>query len=127
MPTVTNAINISINAQIALPGVGSAAGASALSYNSTTGVYYDAVVLVASGSWNALSIGGVTSSTAQFIYVRNTDATNYVTVSTDSGGANPFTRLLPGEQMLVPYNPSSTYYVEAHTAACLCLVVVFDA
>lgn len=127
MATVTNAINLAVNLAINLPGIGSASGVSSSSYNSTTNVYYTATVSIATGSWQALSIGGVTSSTAQFIYFRNTDPTNFVTLSTNSGGTNPFAKVLPGQQLIVPYVPSATYYAEATTGACECLVLVVDA
>lgn len=122
---MANEISASVNLQVSIAGVGSASGASAQSYNSTTGVFYDATVSL-STSATAVAIGGVTASTQQFLYIRNQDPTNYVEISMVSDGTVPFARLKPGEQMLIPMVPSATYYSKAHTGACLCLVIVLD-
>lgn len=127
MATVSNAINATGNFQINLPGIGSAVAASSISLNSTTGNFSNTTQLVATGSWQALGIGGVTAATAQYIYVKNLDATNYVTLSTNSSGTNPFATLLPGLWTLVPFVASAVYYAEAHTAGCEVQVMVVDA
>jgi hypothetical protein len=60
------------------------------------------------------------------ILFKNTDATNFVELFTDSGNAQPFAKILAGEVMLLKSHPSATYYARANTAAVRLLVMACE-
>ena len=69
-------------------------------------------------STEALSFGADIGNVG-FVLVKNTDAANYVEFDTQTPiGANPFSRLNPGEFFLIPTRQTSTLYGKANTAAC---------
>jgi hypothetical protein len=63
-------------------------------------------------------------STLGYCYLQNLDATNYVEwgfATTVYGG-----RLKAGEIAVFRFNPGSSLFMKANTAACKCLVKVFE-
>ena len=65
-------------------------------------------------SVEAVSLGDI--ATLGYVLAQNKDATNYVTISTDAGGANPVVRLRAGELAL--FRANAAIYAQANTAAC---------
>lgn len=55
-------------------------------------------------------------ATTGFLMCFNMDATNYVEFSVDASVATPFSRLNPGEGLLVPVS-AVAIYAKAHTAS----------
>src|SRR5689334_4136765 len=55
--------------------------------------------------------------TIGYVLLHNMDATNYVSISSDSGGADPIGKLNPGKSWLV-YVGAANLYLLANTAAC---------
>jgi hypothetical protein len=76
-------------------------------------------------SWEALDIGAC--SPADWVLVKNIDATNFVQLATSNGGTGIFAKIAPGRAAIFPAEPTATYYVKADTAACRALVVVVEA
>jgi len=78
----------------------------------------------------AINIGGITfPSNRGFLFVKNTDGTNYLDLSvknTDQTAfdGSLFARLMAGEFCLVPMRTSQTYYARANTAAVIIQVAV---
>ena len=71
----------------------------------------------------ALNIGGVTfPNNRGFLFVKNTDATNYVELSVGGGtqtafDTSLFSKLFAGEVCLIPMRTSQTYYARANISA----------
>lgn len=73
----------------------------------------------------ALPLGSV-AIPGGWLYIKNTDATNYVKVLTATAGTE-FVRLLPGQFFLGPLAPGVTApATSANTAACIVTFCVFD-
>ena len=68
---------------------------------------------VATGSASVLVASSVSAAT--YIYIRNTDTTNYLELKNDAG--NVFGRLNAGECLLFCIAPSTGFEVQANTAA----------
>ncbi len=64
-------------------------------------------------------------SKVSYVYVKNTDNTNYVILQNDA--AQIFGRLLPGEWAFYPVAPNVGLEVRAHTADVIIDVAVFSA
>jgi hypothetical protein len=63
--------------------------------------------------------GDLTTEGISFLWFRNMDPTNYIDLARDSGMAQTYARLKPGQVALIPPaagNP--TIYARANTAAC---------
>lgn len=77
-----------------------------------------------------IGLGGISFPNSRgYIFVKNTDATNYVelsVVNTDQTAfeLSVFAKLMPGEFCLVPMKTSKTYYARANTAAVVLQVAV---
>lgn len=80
---------------------------------------------VGTGSWAALNVG--LCSPADWIAVLNTDPTNYVQVALANDGTKIFGKLKAGRPMILPQDPTATFYVKANTAACVLLVGAAEA
>lgn len=85
-------------------------------------------------SWEAFDVGDIDTSKRYWLYVRNLDDTNFVTVAFKTAVTptyGPDHVLYPGESMVLPCEPYSTGYpiagATADTAACNCQVVLSDA
>jgi hypothetical protein len=76
-------------------------------------------------SAEALAFGEIAGVPA-YVWLRNTDAANYVELATDSGMSNKFAKLLAGEVMLFPPS-SATIYALANTAAVRLEIVAEEA
>jgi len=72
----------------------------------------------------AISFTGLT--TPRWVMFKNNDATNYITLGPDSTGMVAFARLLAGESMLFPADPSVTIKAQAHTASCDLLISALE-
>lgn len=72
----------------------------------------------------AIPLGAVAAP--RYLFVQNNDLTNYMTVETGTGGTN-FSRLLPGDAMLIPLDPSITApFWSAHSAPVSAAYRVFE-
>ncbi len=58
-----------------------------------------------------------TSAVTTYVYLKNIDATNFITIKTDA--AIDFGRLSPGEWAFFPLEPSVGIEVQADTADCI--------
>ena len=58
--------------------------------------------------------------------VANLDSANFIELATDSGMANKFAKLLPGEFCLVPAAAAASIYAQADTAACDAVVIATE-
>lgn len=75
-------------------------------------------------SEGAINLGNLT--TLGFLFFKNLDPTNFVTVKVATSGAI-FAKLFPGQFLWVPCGSGMTApYAQADTAACDCLVMVFN-
>ncbi len=77
---------------------------------------------------SALDMGAITGVPA-YVLVANTDATNFVELSLDTGAsfaAKKFSKLLPGEVLLLPPSQASIY-AKADTAPVTVFVVAVEA
>lgn len=73
----------------------------------------------------AIPLGSVTVP-GGWLFVQNTDVTNYVQVKTGVAGTL-FAKLLPGEFCILRLDASVTApSLMAHTAPCVCKIAVFD-
>ncbi|MBD3671909.1 MAG: hypothetical protein HUJ26_00150 [Planctomycetaceae bacterium] len=73
-----------------------------------------------------VSFGDVT--TAKWLFVRNLDATNFIEIGPESGGAMVvLAKLEPGEWGFVPISSTVTLRAKADTAACKMLMLVTEA
>jgi hypothetical protein len=73
----------------------------------------------------ALPLGSV-SAAGGWLFMQNTDQTNYVTVKVAVGGAI-IARLRPGYCCLIPLDPSTTApSTQANTAICVVKFAIFD-
>ena len=54
-----------------------------------------------------------------YIYIKNTDGTNYVSVATTKSTVSQFARLNPGEFMFFCVQPDAGVSVQANTATCV--------
>ena len=93
-----------------------------------TVVYNDAGVSsasisVATGSASQLIANSVAKVT--YVWIKNTDATNYVSLENDAG--NIWGRLLPGEFNVFSVAPSVGLEVQANTAAVIVEYALFQA
>jgi len=74
-----------------------------------------AQISVATGSATVLIASSI--SDVNFLYLRNTDSTNFVDVKTDGGTS--FAKLSPGEFLYMPLAVSTGVEVQADTSACV--------
>lgn len=73
----------------------------------------------------ALTLGPVNQSNGYWLYVRNTDATNDVWLSTDGGST--YGIVVPaGLAVLVKIRAGMTLWSDAQTAACICEIVAAE-
>jgi hypothetical protein len=68
-------------------------------------------------------LGDVT--TVGYVFIKNNDPTNFVTISVDSSQAQVIAKLLPGEFTLFKPN-TSTINSKADTGACSCFVAACE-
>ena len=54
-----------------------------------------------------------------YIFIKNTDATNYVSIATTKSTVSQFARLNPGEFMFFCVQPDAGVSVQANTATCV--------
>lgn len=62
-----------------------------------------AITVVASGRW---------------LYIENTDTTNFVNIGVDASVATPIAKLRPLDVCIIPFAAATTYYWKADTATC---------
>lgn len=80
---------------------------------------------VATTSDTALPLGSVTSA-GGYLFIINTDPTNYVTIKSAVGGT-PLTRILAGQFALFRLDNSVTVpSIQANTASCIVKYAIFD-
>jgi hypothetical protein len=90
----------------------------------TTGSSHKATASIGT-SEEALSFGDLASGEG-FMYLRNLDATNFITYGPVSGGSMVgIGKLLPGEENLLRLIPGTTVRAKADTDACLLQFCVF--
>lgn len=65
-------------------------------------------------------------TTLGWLYLKNLDATNFVTYGPDSSGQVDFGKLKPGEFALMRVKPGITIKATADTAACKVLVAMWE-
>ena len=65
----------------------------------------------------AIPLGAV--GTLGFLAIINLDVTNYVDLAIDAAAANKFCRLLAGQGVCLPAEPTITYYSKANAASVL--------
>ena len=86
-----------------------------------TGTDYIAMPLTVATSWTQISTGALASF--DYLFLKNTDATNYIDVGNDDTEDGIFARLTPGRAMIIPAKSDKNYFARAHTAACVVNVV----
>ena len=69
------------------------------------------------GTASATNILTTAQATHTYVYLQNTDDTNYVSVKTDGG--NVFARLRAGEFMFFPHELSIGLELQANTGSCI--------
>lgn len=75
-------------------------------------------------SWAAVSVEELAS--VDLLFVKNTDATNYVQLATANDNSGIFARLTAGRGCFFPVNSGSTIYARANTASCVCNFVAVE-
>lgn len=73
----------------------------------------------------ALTLGPVNQSNGYWLFVRNTDATNDVWLSTD-GGTTYGIVVAAGKSVLLKVRAGMTLWADAQTAACICEIVAVE-
>ena len=91
---------------------------SATKINDMAGDQMVTIVQIIGTAAEALTLTDV--ATLGFLRVRNMDPTNYVQIATDASvSTGIFARLLPGQSLLIPTEPTTaTYYAKAAVANC---------
>ena len=87
------------------------------SYSSTT----SDTITVAHGAASVVVASAV--ATATYVYIKNTDATNFCDLKNDAG--NVWGILHPGEFIFFCVNPSDGFEIQANTASCVVEYVTF--
>lgn len=94
-------------------------------FNQTTKGWHSPVVTVNTSAEEDLSIGDI--GTEGFLYLKNLDATNYVTWGPKSGGSMvAIGRLKAGEYAWIRMDSSATLRWQANTAAVKVQVCLFE-
>lgn len=110
---MANEIRVSISYSCVESGLTAAGAVNTTA--SLTGSNFVATVISATTSWVLIPLGALGNFSR--IFIRNLDATNFLQVALDNGGAKIFLTLPAGEAAY--FMPtSSTLYVKADTAAC---------
>lgn len=105
---------LSIQAALAFIKAGASANKNFPStYFDVSGAAYIANAIAVGTSDEALALGDV--STIGWVYMRNLDATNYISVGSD-GTLYPI-KMKPGEPALIRWNAAAVH-VKANTATC---------
>jgi hypothetical protein len=123
---MAGSIKVSMALQVANPPA-TAAGASA-SFNSSiagTGQIQN-VQTIATGSVQALELGGVSTAAGGWFFLTNLDQTNFITIYTAASGGSPMLKLLPGESAMGRFVGAAPA-AEADTGACLLQYLILPA
>jgi len=88
-----------------------------------SGTDYYAKSWTVTTSWVAIPLDALASF--DLLFIKNTDATNYVQIALDNASAQIFAKLTAGRAMFLPPN-TSTLYWRANTASCVCNVVAVE-
>lgn len=64
-------------------------------------------------------------STIGYVLLKNLDSTNFIELSTDNANTNKFSKLLPGDLVLLKAS-SATLYATANTATCKLMVMAIE-
>jgi hypothetical protein len=75
-------------------------------------------------SWVAIPLDALASF--DLIFIKNTDATNYVQIATANDNSHIFAKLTSGRGTFIPVDPSATLYWRANTASCVCNVTATE-
>ena len=75
-------------------------------------------------SWTAIPLDALASF--DLVLVKNTDATNFVSIATANDGTHKFAKLTPGRGLFIPADSSATLYWKADTASCVCNVTASE-
>lgn len=93
--------------------------AGQISYDSSTSLADKVVKSIATSDTSMTALLPNTDNIEGLLYVKNLDATNYITIGPDAAGAIvPFARINPGRIALIPLFPTVTLRAQANTAAC---------
>ena len=98
-----------------------------LNFDIAGDVYASGVISVGT-SYELLDVGDVAN--LGYVYLRNLDGTNFISVAPDDGAAaasDPLARLRPGQFAWMPCEPAKDIWVKADTAACLMEYIVLPA
>ncbi len=76
-------------------------------------------------SWATIALGPIDTSKRYFLVFRNTDATNYVELSPNSGSTTG-ARVGPGGVFYAEIPGGLTFQHRANTAACVCEVIAAE-
>jgi hypothetical protein len=75
----------------------------------------DNIQNLTAGNWEAIDFGDV--ATANYVYVHNLDATNFVELALDNASAQIFAKLLADQAAIFPAK-TLTMYARANTGNC---------
>jgi hypothetical protein len=89
-----------------------------------SGTDYYAKSWTVTTSWVAIPLDALASF--DLIMVKNTDATNFVSIATANDGTHKFAKLTAGRAMFLPPDSGSTLYWKADTASCVCNVTATE-
>jgi hypothetical protein len=95
----------------------------AISENLSGSDYY-AKAWTVTTSWVAIPLDALASF--DLLMVKNTDATNFVSIATANDGTHKFAKLTAGRAMFIPPDSASTLYWKADTASCVCNVTAVE-
>lgn len=101
-------------------------GGNWLAFDLVGAPYCDTGLLTVATGGTDFTLTNVT--TAGFVALRNTDATNYCDIGyNDSGTFRPLMRLLPNEIAMFRLIPGTTLRGQAHTASTMIQYMIFQA
>jgi hypothetical protein len=79
---------------------------------------------VVTTSWTAIPLDALASF--NLLFVKNTDATNYVELATANDGTHKFSKITPGRGCFISDPSASTLYWKANAASCVCNVTATE-
>jgi len=89
-----------------------------------SGTDYYAKSWTVTTSWVAIPLDALASF--DLIFIKNTDATNYIQLATDNASAKIFAKLSAGRGCFLTPDPAATLYWRANTASCVCNVIAVE-
>lgn len=104
-----------VNLTVSLVHASGTASGSASQSLTLTGVHFvDEIQDFAAGAWEALDLGDI--ATLGYLWLKNTDAVNYIEVATANDGTGIFAKFVAGHGNIINVQAASTYYIRANTA-----------